>query len=141
MDIMDIDKLDLIEIINSIHENKQFKIHILCEQELIDLVKGKSFEKAFIREFMWSINILSELGYQAAIYPGKNFRKLNGVPDLCRIRFNNVNYNIRTIYSIKNNSIFLILSFWERAGKNKTNYTPYIKPAQARLEAMKQEVF
>lgn len=48
-------------------------------------------------------------------------------------------FNIRILYSFMlNKEPVLLLCFYERAGKRKTNYTPYISAARERLISEKE---
>ena len=73
----------------------------------------------------------------------KNGQELNFAKTLAiRLRMlsmhlDNKIYNIRILYAfLPSQQPALLLAFYERGGKRKTDYSPYIEPAKARLEEL-----
>ena len=70
---------------------------------------------------------------------GVNSKDLDGFEHIGQgiysMRLHAKGYNIRILYGfLSDEKPVLLLAFYERAGKRKTDYTPYLDPARKRLE-------
>lgn len=100
-------------------------------QELVELIAETGIESKFFTTLVRQLKMLTMLGAQAV--QSKEFESIgNG---LFSMHLAGNGYNIRVLYSfLQNKQPILLLSFYERGGKRKTDYTKYIEPAKARLE-------
>lgn len=100
-------------------------------QELVELIAETGIEEKLFATLIRQLKMLSMFGAQAV--QSKEFESIgNG---LFSMHLAGNGYNIRVLYSfLQNQQPILLLSFYERGGKRKTDYTKYIEPAKARLE-------
>lgn len=105
-------------------------------RELWDLVAGTGVERQFFSLLVARLHMLSAAGLQATQY--REFEPLGG--GLFSMHLARKEFNIRILYGfLHDKEPVLLLAFYERGGKRKTDYTPYIEPAAARLVAKKEE--
>lgn len=103
--------------------------------ELGNLIAASGIEKRFFSLMVARLKQLSCLGINAANL--EEFENIGGA--LYSMHISGKGFNIRILYSfLPNREPVLLLAFHERAGKNKTDYTPYLEPAKQRLQAMKE---
>lgn len=105
--------------------------------EILDLIAETGCEKEFFKTLVLRLRTLAMLGARAT--QAKEFEPIgNG---LFSMHLTGQNYNIRILYSfLPNREPALLLAFYERAGKRKTDYSPYIEPAKARFQELKKEM-
>ena len=126
MDIMDLCKALEAEFSN-------LKWHPSCLEELASLAASGGYARRLYGELFGKLRMLSQLGHEAAKSPPA-FKKLTGAPGLCRIALRSKAYNIRIIYAFSKSRGVLLLAFYEKSGKRKTDYSTHIPPALARLQ-------
>lgn len=103
--------------------------------ELLSLIAETGVEASVFRILLQRLQLLLSLGVTATRH--KEFEPIkNG---LYSMHLAGKNFNIRILYSfLSNRNPVLLLAFYEREGKRKTDYTPYIAPALARLQQFKE---
>lgn len=105
--------------------------------ELVSLLTASGFEKRFLTLLIKRIQQLATYGINATNL--EEFELLNN--GLYSMHLAGKGFNIRILYSfLSNRKPVLLLAFYERWGKRKTDYTPYFGPVKLRLEHMR-EVF
>ena len=99
--------------------------------ELLCIIAGSGYELRFLKLFLARLEYLSRLGVHAIAH--EEFENLgNG---LFSMHLSGQGFNIRILFSfLPNADPSLLLCFYERGGKRKTNYTPYIEPAMNRFK-------
>lgn len=103
--------------------------------EILDLIAETGCEKTFFKTLVLRLRMLARFGAQAT--QAKEFESIGD--GLFSMHLTGRNYNIRILYSfLQNRKPALLLAFYERAGKRKTDYTPYMEPAKARLQELKE---
>lgn len=114
----------------------EFLYHDLMFSELIDLIAKTGQEKKFFSQLVIRLRHLSCFGVQAETHDGfENIGK-----GLFSMHFEGKEYNIRILFSfMPNGQPALLLSFYEREGKRKTDYTHLLEPAISRLKQMKED--
>lgn len=114
----------------------QFSYHSKFLGELIDIIAGSGYEDKFFKLLLLRLRQLSMLGINAVEL--EEFENIGG--GLYSMHFSQKNFNIRFLYAfMPNGQPALLIPFFERAGKRRTDYTPYIEPALSRLEQLKEE--
>ena len=114
----------------------QFSCHNNFFAEVIALIYGSGYEKRFFALLTTRLRQLSVMGAQAVKL--EEFERIN--EQLYSMHFQGRGFNIRFMYSfLPNGEPVFLVPFYERSGKRKTDYTPYIPVATARLEEMKEE--
>ena len=104
--------------------------------ELADIIAGSGYEKKFFNLLISRLIQLSALGINAIQL--KEFENIGR--GLYSLHLYKKEFNIRFLYAfMPNGQPVLLLPFFERAGKKKTDYTPYIEPALSRLAQVKEE--
>lgn len=105
--------------------------------EILDLIAETGCENEFFKTLVLRLRTLAMFGAQTT--QAKEFESIgNG---LFSMHLTGRNYNIRILFSfLQNREPALLLAFYERAGKRKTDYTPYIEPAKARLQELRKEM-
>lgn len=103
--------------------------------EILDLIAETGCENEFFKTLVLRLRMLAMLGARAT--QAKEFEPIGD--GLFSMHLTGRNYNIRILYSfLQNRKPALLLAFYERAGKRKTDYTPYMEPAKARLQELKE---
>ena len=114
----------------------RISIDPLLIKELIRLIVGSGFEQKFLALFRTRILRLLECGVGAI--SDKEFESIG--QGLFSMHLTGSGFNIRILYSfLPDQTPMLLLAFYERAGKRKTNYTPHIVPALDRLCKAKED--
>lgn len=103
-----------------------------CEEEILKLVLGTGFEHEFIKCLSKCLTQLNEKGQAATKLD--SFEKLKKAVNLYSMHLVGGCFNIRILYTFQNNDKILILAFYEREDKSKTDYTDIIPLAQKRLK-------
>ena len=114
---------------------------ILCHSNIIseisEIITAGGVEKRFFTLLVTRLRQLSQLGVDAIKL--EEFENIGG--GLYSLHLSGKGFNIRILYSfLSERQPVLLLAFYERAGKAKTNYSPYIQPAKDRLQEMKEEI-
>ncbi len=112
------------------------EVHDDLISELLEIISATGVELVFLRILMLRLNILRNLGIQATKH--KEFEPLGN--HLYSMHLAGKGFNIRIIYAfLENGHPILLLSFYERAGKGKTDYSTKIAQAASRLKEFKEE--
>lgn len=102
-------------------------------QEIVDIIAKNGQEANFVKTLALRLRMLSMLGLQAT--QAKTFEPIQD--GIYSMHLDNKVYNIRILYAfLPDQQPALLLAFYERGGKRKTDYTPYIEPAKARLKEL-----
>ncbi len=110
--------------------------HDLFFEELVDLLSGTGIEGKFFKLLTVRLKALASLGI--AVVQLREFENIGG--GLYSMHFSNSDFNIRILFGfLPNSQPVLLLPFYEKGGKSKTNYSSYITPAQTRLSEMKED--
>lgn len=100
-------------------------------RELVDLTARSGNEKKFFTQFTTRLNQLRALGMSATKL--KEFERIDDT--IYSMHCSGTTHNIRILYSLTSAGLpLLLLAFFERGGKGKTDYTTYIPAAHTRLE-------
>lgn len=99
--------------------------------ELVAILSESGNEAAFFKQLAKCLRILAIKGICAIELDG--FENIG--QGIFSMRLPAKGYNIRILYGfLPNSKPVLLLAFYERGGKRKTDYTPYLEPARKRLE-------
>lgn len=114
-----------------------FLYHTRFFSEMINLIAGSGYEQAFFKIFVARLRALSIMGKDAIQLKEFELLKSCGIYSM---HISSKGFNYRILYSfLPNGQPVLLLPFFERAGKKKTDYTPYIGPALSRFAEVKEE--
>ena len=115
-----------------------FSYHSQLISELLGIIATSGYEKKFFNLLVARLRYLSVMGIEATKH--KEFEPLE--EGLYSMHMSGTNFNIRILYAfLPNGEPALLLPFFERAGKKKTDYTPYIEPALSRFSEMKEDYY
>lgn len=115
-----------------------FQYHMELLHEITTIIKESGYEAKLFRLLLARLKFLNEHRIQAHEYH-QEFERLNR--NIYSMHLAKKEFNIRILYSFDmNNRPVLLVPFYERAGKRKTDYTPYISIAEARLIEFMKEV-
>ena len=104
--------------------------------ELVDIIALSGREMSFIKRLAARLAVLAELGVLATAH--KEIEPIE--QGIFSLHVTDRDYNIRILYGfLPNGAPVLLLPFYERGGKKKTDYTPYVMPAAERLREAKEE--
>lgn len=118
-----------------LHELSNFRYFDGLITEILDLLAQSGKEAAFLSLLTMRLRQLSVWGIYAAEHEG--FENIGG--GLFSLHLQRKEFNIRILYAfLPNSQPVLLLAFYERAGKKKTDYTPYISPALSRFKRIKE---
>ncbi len=113
-----------------------FLMHERFLLELIDLISGSGYEKSFKKILMKQLYILSVRGVLAT--ETKEFELIGD--GIFSMHLTGKGFNIRALYCFLSNSQPAFLTaFYERGGKKKTDYVPYLDVAQTRKREMEEK--
>lgn len=105
-------------------------IHQQCIKELLGLIVKSGREAKFLTLFR--IRIIRLLEMRAEAVRDKEFESIGD--GLFSMHISGAGFNIRILYSfLPDRRPILLLAFYERGGKKKTDYTTHIPPAVDRL--------
>lgn len=114
----------------------QMRISPELVDELCDILVRSGKEFKFITLLATRLSTLASLGARAANEP--EFESIGG--GLFSMHFAAAGFNIRILYSfLPNREPVLLLAFYEREGKGKTDYSLKLEPAKERLRRLKEE--
>ena len=106
--------------------------------ELVKIVAETGNELSVFKIFIQRLSFLQSLGALAVRH--KEFESIGD--GLFSMHLAGTDFNIRILYSfLPNRQPVLLLAFYERGGKRKTDYTPYKDPALSRLKQIKEEFY
>lgn len=109
----------------------QFDVHPRLAEELVKIVAGSGYEGKFIKLLITRLAFLSRYGVDAVKH--EEFELIGS--GIFSMHLAQTGFNIRILYSFfPNGQPCLLISFHERAGKRKTDYTTYTAPATARFK-------
>lgn len=108
-----------------------YDLHAKLGKELLEIIAGSGYEAAFFRLLAVRLSFLSKAGIQAVEH--KEFELLgHGVYSM---HLSSRGFNIRILYSfLPDGRPSLLTCFYERAGKDKTDYSNKIELAKDRFE-------
>lgn len=113
-----------------------YRYHKNILGEIKDIITASGKETAIFRLLVVRLKQLSTMGIDATKL--KEFENLG--QGLYSMHISSNGYNIRILYSFLPNKMpCLLLAFYEREGKRKTDYTHYLEPAKNRLKSMKED--
>lgn len=109
-------------------------VHPRLFGELLDILAKSGAESVFLKQLIKNLSILSAMGIEATKH--KDFEPIEH--GLYSMHFDYRDFNIRILYAFRDDEEpVLLLAFYERGGKQRTDYSGYIKPACDRLADMK----
>lgn len=115
-----------------------FLYHNQLIPELLALIANSGYENKFFTILVARLRFLSVMGVEATKH--KEFEPLE--EGLYSMHLTGANFNIRILYAfLPNEKPVLLIPFFERAGKRKTDYTPYKGPALSRFAEMKEDYY
>ena len=103
----------------------------LIIEELLGLISKSGNEKRFFTLLISRLRILGTMGIDAV-----NLTEFENIgKGIYSMHLAAKGFNIRILYGfLPNRKPVLLLAFYERAGKKKTDYSPHLETAQRRLE-------
>lgn len=124
-------KDDVLELLLALLGNVIYSTRLV--PEIVDIIAKNGQELNFSKTLAIRLRMLSMLGVQAT--QAKTFEPIKD--GIYSMHLDNKIYNIRILYAfLPSQQPALLLAFYERGGKRKTDYSPYIEPAKARLEEL-----
>lgn len=112
----------------------EFIVHWRLFGELLGILAKSGVEKVFFKQLFKNLSILRDKGILAT--KCKDFEPIEH--GLYSMHFDYRDFNIRILYAFRDDEEpVLLLAFYERGGKRRTDYSGYIKPACDRLAEMK----
>lgn len=103
----------------------------LLLSELIDLIARSGYEEKFFTQLTARLNQIRALG--ALVFQAKEFERID--EQICSMHCTGAGYNIRILFVLIEDCFpILLVAFYERGGKRKTDYTQHIPAAHKRLE-------
>lgn len=107
-------------------------------KEILDLISGTGIEAKFFAVLIARLDTLKSNGASAVKY--KEFEPVKNGSGLFSMHVTGKGFNIRVLYSfLPSRQPALLLAFYEREGKKKTDYSGYIAPANSRMELLRKE--
>ena len=108
-------------------------------QELSDKLESSGREVRFFKLLATQLDVLISLGVDATKH--KNFEILRHSGGIYSMQCKGQGFNIRILYAfLPNSAPTLLLAFYEKEGKEKTDYTNEIPAAARRLQERKKEL-
>lgn len=109
-----------------------FWIHHALIDELVQIVAKTGYEAKFFNLLLARLKYLQEYGAKAIEY--KEFEILTDAKGLYSMHLSGTGFNVRVLYSFSPEQIpVLLVGFYKKSGKKKTDYTSFIPIAQQRL--------
>ena len=112
---------------------KNIRFHDDLFSDINDIIKKSGNTASFLKKLMTNLNLLNEFKDMAPLKKSNIFESLKGSSNLYSMRIK-MQANIRILYSIDSNGTILLYGFYERGGKQKTNYKNAIPIAQERYK-------
>lgn len=114
-----------------------FEVHDELPLELAAIISASGLEPRFFKTLFMQLQILSQSG---ALASRRSDFEVVG-KGIFSMKQKSSEYNIRILYSfLPNRDPVLLCAFYERGGKSKTDYTPYMPVALRRLKQYKEEL-
>ena len=124
-------KDDVLELLLALLGNVIYSTRLV--PEIVDIIAKNGQELNFAKTLAIRLRMMSMLGVQST--QAKTFEPIKD--GIYSMHLDNKIYNIRILYAfLPSQQPALLLAFYERGGKRKTDYSPYIEPAKARLEEL-----
>lgn len=111
-----------------------FRCHANLFGDIVDIIARSGYESSFFALLIVQLRILAAQGQNAIQFPG--FERLKHAEgELYSMHLDGRDFNLRILYSfLPDHTPVLLTTFFERAGKRTSDYTPYIPAAKERLE-------
>ena len=114
-----------------------FDIHPQLCDEILKIITGSGYEQRFFKLLVARLEYLSRHGVHSVSH--EEFESIGD--KLFSMHLAQKGFNIRILYAFLSNGIPTLLTcFYEREGKQKTDYTPYIAPARERLRRRQEDL-
>lgn len=115
----------------------QFVLHSLLLADLLGELRQSGREKAFLRILLARLKWLEETGRLAVEH--KEFERLD--EEIYSMHLSSEGFNMRILYGfLPDQRPALLLAFYERAGKQATDYTGKADEARARLRELEESL-
>lgn len=111
-----------------------FRCHASLFGDIVDIIARSGYERSFFALLIVQLRILAAQGQNAIQFPG--FERLKHADgELYSMHLDGRDFNLRILYSfLPDHTPVLLTTFFERAGKRTSDYTPYIPAAKERLD-------
>lgn len=110
--------------------------HKALPNEIMNILNKSGCEADFIKSLLRNLKMLQATGYNAV--KNKNFKKLKKHNDLWRMDLGIKKMNIRIIYTYTTyGEAILLHAFFEKSGKNVSDYSLHALVAESRMEDIK----
>ena len=111
-----------------------FRCHASLFGDIVDIIARSGYERSFFALLIVQLRILAAQGPNAIKFPGfERLRHADG--ELYSMHLDGRDFNLRILYSfLPDHTPVLLTTFFERAGKRTSDYTPYIPAAKERLD-------
>lgn len=111
-----------------------FRCHANLFGDIVDIIARSGYERSFFALLIVQLRILAAQGRNAILFPG--FERLKHAEgELYSMHLDGRDFNLRILYSfLPDHTPVLLTTFFERAGKRTSDYTPYIPAAKERLD-------
>ena len=109
-------------------------LHPAVLDEIMSIITNSGCESRVFATLSKRLFFLSEYGNQAQFYH-EEFEHLGR--GIYSMHVAVASLNIRVLYAFRDPDTILLLAFYERGGKKKTDYTSKIKEAEKRLDELK----
>lgn len=111
-----------------------FRCHASLFGDIVDIIARSGYERSFFTLLIVQLRILAAQGQNAIQFPG--FERLKHAEgELYSMHLDGRDFNLRILYSfLPDHTPVLLTTFFERAGKRTSDYTPYIPAAKERLD-------
>ena len=111
-----------------------FRCHANLFGDIVDIIARSGYERSFFALLIVQLRILAAQGQNAIQVPG--FERLKHAEgELYSMHLDGRDFNLRILYSfLPDHTPVLLTTFFERAGKRTSDYTPYIPAAKERLD-------
>lgn len=111
-----------------------FRCHASLFGDIVDIIARSGYERSFFALLIVQLRILAAQGQNAIQFPG--FERLKHAEgELYSMHLDGRDFNLRILYSfLPDHTPVLLTTFFERAGKRTSDYTPYIPAAKERLD-------
>ena len=115
---------------------KGIVFHDAFFSELLNLISGHGFEEKVFKLLLARLIALNSYGVMVTAI--KEFENIGD--GLFSMHLSGRGFNLRILFAfLPNAQPVLLVAFYERQGKGKTDYSTYLKPALSRLNEKKEE--
>lgn len=116
---------------------QQFVLHSLLLTDILGELRRSGREGSFLRILLARLKWLEETGRQAVAH--KEFERLD--EEIYSMHLSSEGFNMRILYGfLWDGRPALLLAFYERAGKQVTDYTGKTDEARARLREIEESL-